>query len=123
MSPLTEEQRSELKERLLAMRVALQQRSQAAAEDTRPVSLDQPIGRLTRMDAIQQQHMALGQQKRREQEQQQIEAALHRLESNRYGLCVRCEEEVSYDRLKARPTTTLCRNCQDEIEAGSKRIW
>lgn len=36
------------------------------------MSLDQPIGRLTRMDAIQQQQMALGRQQRVEGELQQV---------------------------------------------------
>jgi len=80
------------------------------------VSLDQPIGRLTRMDAIQQQHMALGQQQRIAQERQQTEAALERIAQDRYGLCVRCVNEIPYERLKVRPTTTLCLDCQGTLE-------
>jgi DnaK suppressor protein len=107
MVDLTDQQREVLRRQLLAMRVALQERSQAARENARPVSPDPAIGRLTRMDAIQQQQMALG---------QQINTALRRLGQDRYGLCLRCHEAIGFERLKARPTTTLCRECQEGLE-------
>lgn len=72
MSALTDQQRDELRQQLLASRLSLEERSQTAAQDTQPVSLDQPIGQLTRMDAIQQQQMALGQQQRVEGELQRV---------------------------------------------------
>jgi DnaK suppressor protein len=121
MTELTAEQRNEFQQQLLAMRRALEARSESAAQDREPVSLDQPIGRLTRMDAIQQQQMALGQQQRVEQELRQIEAALRRLEDQRYGSCLRCHEAIPYARLKIRPTTTLCYDCQCESERHIKK--
>jgi DnaK suppressor protein len=122
MSALTDQQRDELRRRLLAMRLALEDRSHAATEDTQPVSLDQPIGRLTRMDAIQQQQMALGQQQRVVGELQLVVAALHRLEVQRYGLCLRCHEAIPYERLAIRPTATLCYDCQGELETRRQRL-
>ncbi len=120
MTHLTDIQRGLLREKLLAMRVTLKERSDAAAEETRPVSLDQPIGRLTRMDAIQQQHMALGQVQRLAQERQAIEAALGRIAQDRYGLCVRCESEIPYERLTVRPTSPLCLDCQSSLEKSTR---
>lgn len=118
MSGLTEQQQADLRQQLLAMRMALEERTHMSAQETQPVSLDQPIGRLTRMDAIQQQHMALGQQQRVDRELQQIHAALRRLDEQKYGFCLRCKESIPYGRLKIRPTTTLCYACQCELEAG-----
>jgi hypothetical protein len=60
MNALMDQQGDDLRQQPLARRLELEERSQATAQDMQPVSLDQPIGRLTRMDAIQQQHMALG---------------------------------------------------------------
>lgn len=116
MNTLTHQQWADLQKQLLAMRLALKQRADASVEDTQPVSLDEPIGRLTRMDAMQQQQMALGQQLRIGQELQQIEAALQRLKENRYGHCLRCQNDISYDRLRVRPTTTFCFGCQGDLE-------
>jgi len=62
---------------------------------TRPVSLDESIGRVSRIDAIQSQQMALAAERRRIQELQRIEAALKRIDSGDYGYCMVCEEEIS----------------------------
>lgn len=45
------------------------------------------------------------------EELQAIDAALGRIENNRYGICHVCEEPISAERLEAVPTTSLCRNC------------
>lgn len=41
-----------------------------------------------------------------------IEEALDRMNSATYGICERCEGEIPYKRLKARPVTTLCIECK-----------
>lgn len=46
-----------------------------------------------------------------------IEEALERIASGNYGICESCEEEIAYERLKARPVTTLCIDCKTEQEA------
>ena len=45
-----------------------------------------------------------------------IEEALKRIESGTFGQCERCEEQISEQRLKARPVTTLCIDCKSETE-------
>ncbi len=41
-----------------------------------------------------------------------IEEALERMNSATYGICERCEGEIPYKRLKARPVTTFCIECK-----------
>ena len=41
-----------------------------------------------------------------------IEEALARMSSGTYGICERCEGDIPYKRLKARPVTTLCIECK-----------
>lgn len=61
-----------------------------------PVELDQTTqGRLSRMDAMQQQEMALATKRRREQLLTQIEQAYRRIENGDYGYCVKCDEEIA----------------------------
>jgi len=52
-----------------------------------------------------------------------IDEALARMDQNSYGICERCEEEIPYPRLKARPVTTLCINCKtlEEQEEKARR--
>jgi DnaK suppressor protein len=45
-----------------------------------------------------------------------IKDALERIENGTYGICESCGEEISEDRLKARPVTTLCINCKKRQE-------
>ena len=49
-----------------------------------------------------------------------IDEALDRLSKNIYGICERCEEEIPYQRLKARPVTTLCIECKTLQEQEEK---
>ena len=44
-------------------------------------------------------------------ELRRIDAALERINAGTYGVCVRCGEDISEERLDAVPTTPLCRNC------------
>jgi DnaK suppressor protein len=41
-----------------------------------------------------------------------IDEALDRIANDVYGICERCEQEIPYPRLKARPVTTLCIECK-----------
>ena len=81
-------------------------------ESSRPVDLNDPIGRLSRMDAIQQQQMSLESKNRALLTLKQIEAALNRVKDDCYGICLKCEEEIPEKRLKARPESPFCSGCQ-----------
>lgn len=79
------------------------------AEDTAPVALDQTQqGRLSRMDAMQQQAMAAETQRRRQHNVHLIEAALRRLNEGEYGFCVTCGDAIEADRLVLDPATPFC---------------
>ena len=49
-----------------------------------------------------------------------INQALERIEDNTYGICEECDEPIGYERLKARPTATLCIGCKEESELIEK---
>lgn len=81
-------------------------------ESAKPVDLNDPIGRLSRMDAIQQQQMILNAKKQLEVNLQLVEAALKRVEEGTYGICQLCEEEIEAKRLLAKPEAAFCLKCQ-----------
>jgi len=114
---LTREQKGELRGRLVALRDELQELLQLNEEGTRPVDLNLPIGRLTRIDAIQQQQMAQAGRRSLEVRLRQVSAALACHERGEYGECQSCGEPIGYERLAARPETPLCLDCQDQAEA------
>lgn len=83
------------------------------SEARRPVVLDQQsVGRLSRMDAIQNQAMAAGEEARRSARITVLEAALARVDAGTWGLCVDCEEPVEPARLAFDPATPLCLDCR-----------
>lgn len=49
-----------------------------------------------------------------------IDRALQRVEDGTFGVCERCEEDISLKRLEARPVTTLCIRCKEEQEKREK---
>jgi DnaK suppressor protein len=52
--------------------------------------------------------------------QQSIDKAVGRIDAGTFGICERCEEEISPKRLEARPVTTLCIRCKEEQEQAEK---
>lgn len=65
-----------LREKLIARREALAEEDRLAEDGRAPVTLDQEsVGRLSRVDAMQVQAMALAQQRRRQSERTAIDAA------------------------------------------------
>ena len=121
MDDLTPEQAEDLNADLACLHEQLRQLVQASTDGARPVDLDQPIGRLSRMDAMQQQSMVQASRRVAQQRLQQIEAAQRRFAEDEYGACLECGEAVGYARLKAQPEAPFCVACQTRREAGRGR--
>jgi DnaK suppressor protein len=113
---LTSEQLVELCEDLVQLKAELEALLEITGAAVRPVDLDEPIGRLSRMDAIQQQRMAQANRQRNTQRLQMVIAALAADPEDEYGWCKRCEDPVGYGRLKSRPETPFCVGCQGAME-------
>lgn len=80
--------------------------------DRRAVILDQQsVGRLSRMDAMQQQSMAQAQERRRQARLKAIDAAFIRIADGEFGFCDDCGEEISHGRLEQDPTALRCIDC------------
>ena len=87
--------------------------SDAGRKARAPVELDQQsVGRLSRMDAIQQQSMDLARDERRKARLAVLAAALNRLDEDEFGYCLACGEDISRQRLEIDPAVTLCVDCQ-----------
>ena len=112
---LTAAQQEELLSDLHSLQTQLHKTLAALTEQAAVVELDQgAVGRLSRMDAIQQQHMADAQKRRNELRLQQIAVALADVEDE-YGWCKKCGEPIGFARLKARPESPCCVSCMAEL--------
>jgi DnaK suppressor protein len=116
MDALTAEQLVELQLALQVLERELGDVHRASAEGAAPVDLDEPIGRLSRMDAMQQQSMVQANRAAMQRRLQQVRAALRRFDEDEYGVCAACGEEIGYGRLEAQPETPFCIGCQSARE-------
>lgn len=48
-----------------------------------------------------------------------IDLALARIENGSYGICESCGGEIPLERLEAKPSVSVCYNCQAEHEADA----
>ncbi|HIE65396.1 MAG: TraR/DksA family transcriptional regulator [Nitrospira sp.] len=105
----------QIRKKLLCLRSELQELEEAFKKTSKPVELDQSsVGRLSRMDAMQAQQMALEVTRRRQSRLLKIGGALRRIGSGEYGDCFICGEEIGARRLSADPTNTRCIGCVEK---------
>lgn len=106
-----DEARTNLRERL----AELDSEDAANADSRATVELQQDsVGRLSRMDAMQQQAMAQATERRRAGERKRILAALGRIEDGDWGYCLTCGEEIAEKRLRHDPSVPRCVNCASD---------
>ncbi len=112
MNSLTKEQLRELREELERQLARLLRSIEASEAALEPVELDQSrVGRLSRMDELQNQSLTRNLHEREEIRLTLIRNALARLEEGRYGVCEACGSAIPFERLLVFPEATECGNC------------
>jgi RNA polymerase-binding transcription factor len=108
----------QIKKELLSLERILVAALSAESSAGASVVVDNAIGRLTRMEAIQAQAMGQAGRRRQEQRLRQVRAALKRMDDGTYGACTRCGDPIPEGRLAVRPESGLCMTC---AQGGSSR--
>jgi DnaK suppressor protein len=80
-------------------------------EAAKPVAPDNAIGRISRMDAINNKTFADRKLREAKQRIKRLERVLDKAESSDLGKCNRCGEEIMFKRLLYMPDTLLCISC------------
>ena len=92
---------------------------EAGKKGVAPVELDQSrIGRVSRMDAMQQQALAQAAARLAGAEKARIQKALDRMKSGDFGYCVNCEEDIPEKRLHFDPSVLFCVACARAAESS-----
>jgi len=102
------EYRKELENKQAELRAAIRDRGEIAIEQA-PDELD-----ATQLSALRDQ--AISDLDRETRLLREVTAALERIDEGDYGICARCEEEISPKRLKALPWARHCVPCQNAID-------
>jgi DnaK suppressor protein len=80
-------------------------------ELTKPIAPDNAIGRLSRMDAINNKTINDAALRENKKKLGKLERALENVEDDSFGQCKKCGQEIAFGRLKFMPWTTRCVQC------------
>ena len=109
---LSVEQLDEFRTELERQLARLERSMRITDEALRPVELDQTaVGRLSRMDSLQNQSLSKGLRDREMIRLAQIRDALARVAAGSYGGCTSCGGAIPYERLFVFPEAPECTTC------------
>lgn len=108
MDPTTLER---FKKQLEELETELTASVESKSDATATVELDTSIGRLSRIDAIQSQQMALGLKARQQQALLRVRNALKAIAQGNYGICRKCKGPIAIERLEVQPDAVVCVKC------------
>jgi DnaK suppressor protein len=106
------QQLAELKDELERQLSRLEKSIRVSGEAAATVTLDQTaVGRLSRMDSLQNQSLTKNLQEREQVKLAQLLEAFKRLEEGTFGLCTGCGGEIPFERLFVMPEAGVCGGC------------
>ena len=108
---MNEAEKEKLRARILDELVETRMKIAELEEAAKPVAPDKALGRLTRLEAMQDRSVAEPALNRAISEQTRLENALQNLVLPDFGVCKNCGESISMERLEALPQSTLCIAC------------
>ena len=73
--------------------------------------LDNAIGRLSRMDAINNKSIIESALRKAEEKLSKLDQALKKIDKKGFGLCIQCEKPIPIGRILLMPESNRCVNC------------
>ncbi|MEH6638434.1 MAG: TraR/DksA C4-type zinc finger protein [Porticoccaceae bacterium] len=116
---MDDQQLQGFKQQLSALREELLGHLDLSDAASQVVELDQTVvGRLSRMDAMQQQQMSQASRSQYRQRLVKVERALSVIagDDGIYGCCESCGNQISLERLNISPESLYCLLCQQRAE-------
>ena len=80
-------------------------------ELTKPISPNDAIGRVSRMDAINNKSVNEASLRQAEIKLNNLKRVLSKIDDNDFGICLKCKQPIPVGRLLIRPESLLCVNC------------
>jgi len=102
-----EELRAQISAELETTRMDVERLEKSAA----PVSPDNALGRLTRMDSLNDQGLGVAALSQKREKLYNLEKAMENIGKAGFGSCTVCQLPIPIERLMALPETTRCVNC------------
>ena len=108
---MNEQDLSIYKQKLESMLLEIGEYLSKTEESAAAVEPDKGLGRLSRMEAMQDQQMVLELRRRKKRQLLEVKNAISRIEQNLFGKCVFCGKKILSDRLDVFPEVQTCVNC------------
>jgi len=113
---LSEEERQQFKQELLDQKNSLMKEAEKTVDEGLGVISEELADTIDRSSVETGRNFTLRLRERERYLLKKIDAALGRLEDGSFGVCEECGDDISLNRLSARPMATLCIKCKEEQE-------
>tara|TARA_Y100000589_G_C27197271_1_gene647500 strand:+ start:5251 stop:5583 length:333 start_codon:yes stop_codon:yes gene_type:complete len=108
---LTQEEKRDIQERINNKMSDLKERIDEYKELTKPIPPSEAIGRVSRMDAINNRSVNEAALIQLKNQVQGLENALKRLGEDKFGRCISCGEKIPIGRIIIMPGAIRCVRC------------
>lgn len=86
---------------------------QEYSELTKPVEPENAIGRISRMDAINNKSVTEAALRKSKDKLEKLKFALSKVDDDDFGRCIKCKKPIPLGRILIMPQARTCVNCSD----------
>ena len=108
---MTTLERQELKSKLIDLIKKTESEIESFKDMIKPISPENSLGRISRMDAINNKSVAEAAMRNKQKKLTQMKIALGKIDEESFGQCSQCKQAIQSARLIYMPESTLCVRC------------
>ncbi len=110
---MTAEEKGIIQKKIGEMLSQWEEKVRVLKELTQPIAPENAIGRVSRMDAINNKSVNEAALRQAELKVKKLNYSLTRIADAEFGMCSRCKQEIPMGRLLLMPESTRCVHCAD----------
>jgi len=108
---MQKEEKQTIHDKIVEKLVRIAEDIKELKELTVPIAPDCAIGRISRMDAINNKSVNEAALRKKEEQQKQLKYAFSQIDDDKFGQCVTCGAEIPYGRIMLMPESNKCVRC------------
>ena len=104
-------EKDEIKQKIIEAILKTEGEIEELKELTKPIAPDDAIGRISRMDAINNRSVNEATLRQTERKLQSLKRVLSMYGTDDFGRCIKCRTQIPIERILFRPESLHCVNC------------
>jgi DnaK suppressor protein len=112
---MTQDEKIKIKEKIESDITLLTAQIIDLEEKVKPIAPDCGLGRLTRLEAMGEQHVNNKILDEARIRLTRLSNALQRIDKPMFGICIECEEAIGVGRMSIRPESVRCVECANNL--------